>query len=578
MKHHARLATALLLLMAGTLGGQDWPMFLGNQQLTADNDGIAPRTFAIRWSWTSRSPLYRAVPAPDGVLVTTADRQVILVSSSGETVWTRAMPAPVIRPPIVWRGYAWVLAGRSIFCLDLDDGRTIWSRENNAATQLVTPAVSDGILFHGARNGIQARNATNGRPLWENTTLSAWGAACVVIEDSLLVQHRNYRSSTSFLACLDTRSGRTRWTQPIPHEANIFPPLVVGRRVFQGANSTLAVFSLTDGRPITNLHFSAPLASHPAGTGPLLVLPLTDGTVVTLCSTNYAVLNRFSHFRRQGNALAVSADQIYCVTDSGDMVELCVTNGRATRSLPLPSAASHVQPFLRNGLLFASSQRTLVCIGPPGERKPDETIIQTPTRRTLVLIDAVTGEPLSGAARVTWHQGHSGIREAGIEADSLGSVRLPQLIPAAETPLTIQRRGYVFTSISWPKDTSRLVVRLRAIDTRTRLVMHDILFEPGSTTLLPAALPPLHRLARFMQSNPEITILIEGHTDTTGEPALNLALSRARADSIREYLVRQGVGSWRMHTAGFGSDRPVAPNTSEDGRQKNRRTEIRILS
>ena len=94
----------------------------------------------------------------------------------------------------IWRGSAWVLAGRGILCLDLSDGRTIWSRNESAATQLATPAVSQGILFHGTRTGIQARIATNGQPVWTNPSISAWGAALVVIEDNLLVQHRNYRA------------------------------------------------------------------------------------------------------------------------------------------------------------------------------------------------------------------------------------------------------------------------------------------------------------------------------------------------------------------------------------------------
>lgn len=577
MKKHLPLAIALLLLPTFKSTPHDWPMFLGNQQLTADNEGIAPQVFKTRWSWRSSHPIYRAVPTPLGVLVTTADRQVVLVSFSGKTVWARTMPAPVIRPPVIWHGYAWVLTGRSVVCLDLEGGQTIWARQEKSATQLVTPAVSAGILFYGARDGIQARNATNGRPIWKNTSLSAWGAACVVIEDSLLVQHRNYHDMTSFLACLDTRTGRTRWLQAIPHEANIFPPLVVEQRVFQGARNSLAVFSLTDGSPVTNLLFSAALASHPSATGSRLVLPLTDGKIAILSSTNYALLNRFSHFRRQGNILALSAGQIYCATDSGEMIELSLATGQPGRSVSLPDRSTHLQPFLQDGLLFAFSRQTLICIGPPATDQPITTIVQRPPERRLVLLDAKSGNPLSGLTRISWHQGRSRIRETEVGADSSGCLLLPEKIPATDVALTVQYPGYVFTNISWPADQARFEVRLRAIDPRIQLVINDILFETGSASLLPAALPSLHRLTRFLQSNPEIAIRIEGHTDAMGEPTSNLILSRARAESIREYLIRQGVGAWRLQTAGFGSERPVASNSSAAGRRKNRRTEIRIL-
>jgi len=567
----------LSCLCARPLVSQDWPMFLGNQQLTADNDGIPPAVFKTRWTWTAHSPIYRAVPAPDAVLVTTAAGEVILISSSGKTLWTRRLAAPVIRPPIIWRGSAWVLAGRGILCLDLSDGRTIWSRNESAATQLVTPAVSQGILFHGTRTGIQARIATNGQPVWTNPSISAWGAALVVIEDNLLVQHRNYRTRSSFLACLDTGSGATRWTREIPHEANIFAPLVVGERVFQAAHDTLAVFSLRDGTSITNIRFSAPLASHPAATGPLLILPLTDGTIVTLSSTTFSVQTTFSHLRRQGNILAVSSQYLYCATDSGSIAELSVTNGKVGRSLPLPAAASHAQPFLRDGLLYVPSQTTLICIGPPHEARPDTDTGRTSVQRILVLLDARTKNPLPGIARIAWQDGHAGIREAGIGFDGSGSAILPESIPVNDISLTIQRRGYVYTNSTWPRNTGRLVVHLEPIDAQTRLVLNDILFDTGSASLLPQALPSLHRLARFMQANPALTVLIEGHTDDVGDRETNLALSLARAGSIREYLVRQGIGGWRIRTTGFGPDRPVAPNTTAEGRMRNRRTEIRIL-
>ena len=576
-----RILVVSILLFPGLfsrpLVSQDWPMFLGNQQLTADNDGIPPAIFTTRWTWTAHSPIYRAIPAPDGVLVTTAAGQVILISSSGKTLWTKQLPAPSIRPPIIWRGSAWVLAGRGILCLDLSDGRTIWSRNESAATQLVTPAVSKGILFHGTRMGIQARIATNGQPVWTNPSISAWGAALVVLEDNLLVQHRNYRTRSSFLACLDTGSGKTRWTREIPHEANIFAPLVLGERVFQAAHDTLAVFSLRDGTSITNIRFSAPLASHPAGTGSLLILPLTDGTIATLSSTTFAVQAAFKHLRHQGNILAVSSQYLYCATDSGSIAELSVTNGLVRRSLPLPAAASHTQPFLRNGLLYVPSQKTLICIGPSHEARPDPGTGRTTAQRVLVLLDARTKNPIPGMAQIAWQDGHVGMRETGLQFDKTGSCILPERISMDEISLTIQRQGYVYTNSAWPRDTSRLVVHLEPIDTQTRLVLNDILFDTGSARLLPKALPSLHRLAGFMQSNPALTVLIEGHTDTIGDRESNLALSRARAESIKEYLVRQGVGGWRMRTTGFGPDRPAAPNTTDEGRQRNRRTEIRIL-
>jgi outer membrane protein OmpA-like peptidoglycan-associated protein/outer membrane protein assembly factor BamB len=413
--------------------------------------------------------------------------------------------------------------------------------------------------------------------LWTNEAISAWGAALVILEDSLLVQHRTYRSPGSFLACLDADTGKTRWMQAIPHEANIFPPLVLGDRVLQAAHDTLAVFALKDGHPLAKIRFSAPLASHPTVMQDSLFLPLTDGRIVSLDSSSLVQRTAFGHHRSQGNALAASAGRLYLASDAGEILELSASNGQVMRSLALPSITTHVQPFLCGGLLFATGKQKLVCIGPTLDREPDETVIESPSRRTLVLLDAKTGEAIQGAVRLTWEGGHAGIRHLGVETDPQGVAIVPHVIPDASR-LTIERAGYTFSTFEWPATTSRLIVRLNPIEKATPIILEDVHFDIDSAGLLPASLPILHSLARFLQTNPGLRIRIEGHTDSSGEAAANMALSLKRSLVIREYLIRQGIGAWRMQTEGLGASRPIAPNSTEDGRSKNRRTEIRILS
>lgn len=108
------------------------------------------------------------------------------------------------------------------------------------------------------------------------------------------------------------------------------------------------------------------------------------------------------------------------------------------------------------------------------------------------------------------------------------------------------------------------------------LTLGDVLFDTGRAQLKTGAFATLDRLATFMRDNPERTLQIEGHTDSTGSDSLNQALSQQRAESVRGALVSRGVDGGRIMTKGIGPASPVANNDTAEGRQRNRRVEIVI--
>ncbi|MBL8743009.1 MAG: OmpA family protein, partial [Myxococcales bacterium] len=82
---------------------------------------------------------------------------------------------------------------------------------------------------------------------------------------------------------------------------------------------------------------------------------------------------------------------------------------------------------------------------------------------------------------------------------------------------------------------------------------------------------------RLLQANPEITLLsIEGHTDSVGSDQGNLLLSKNRAKSCLDYLVKKGIAQGRLTSEGFGETKPLETNDTAEGRSKNRRTEFHI--
>jgi len=102
----------------------------------------------------------------------------------------------------------------------------------------------------------------------------------------------------------------------------------------------------------------------------------------------------------------------------------------------------------------------------------------------------------------------------------------------------------------------------------------NVLFASGKYALLASAESKLSQVAAVLKEQPDNKIVVEGHTDSRGGDQMNQELSRNRADSVRQYLVNNGVSGDQISASGLGSSRPVADNKSAEGRADNRRVEI----
>ena len=103
-------------------------------------------------------------------------------------------------------------------------------------------------------------------------------------------------------------------------------------------------------------------------------------------------------------------------------------------------------------------------------------------------------------------------------------------------------------------------------------------FATGSSQILPVSFGLLDEVAKVLADNLQIELLeIDGHTDSTGTAALNRKLSQQRAESVMTYLTSKGVAAGRMKAKGFGPDKPIADNATDEGKEKNRRVEFNIL-
>ncbi len=120
-------------------------------------------------------------------------------------------------------------------------------------------------------------------------------------------------------------------------------------------------------------------------------------------------------------------------------------------------------------------------------------------------------------------------------------------------------------------------MRLAPIEVGQVVRLNNIFFETAKATLKPESFPELDRTIDFLNNNPTMEVEIAGHTDSDGSEVLNQKLSQARAQSVANYLIEHGIKSERLIVHGYGESRPIAFNTTPEGKAQNRRVEFKVL-
>lgn len=149
----------------------------------------------------------------------------------------------------------------------------------------------------------------------------------------------------------------------------------------------------------------------------------------------------------------------------------------------------------------------------------------------------------------------------------------------------VNRKGYLFFSAHYDLSSNLLDtifkadIPLQPIEQGAMIVLNNIFFDSKKTELKSASQVELNKIIQLMKDNPQLKILISGHTDNIGKPQDNLLLSQGRALAVTNYLLAsKQIAKDRIVFKGMGATKPVADNSSAEGRAQNRRTELSVLS
>jgi OOP family OmpA-OmpF porin len=112
---------------------------------------------------------------------------------------------------------------------------------------------------------------------------------------------------------------------------------------------------------------------------------------------------------------------------------------------------------------------------------------------------------------------------------------------------------------------------------REPVILRGVEFATNSATLTSSSRPVLNGVADDLKKHPRLKVELQGHTDSRGADAYNMDLSQRRADSVRDYLIAQGVSGLQLVAKGYGETEPIADNNTDKGRLENRRVVMRVI-
>ncbi|NIK73644.1 outer membrane protein OmpA-like peptidoglycan-associated protein [Thermonema lapsum] len=125
---------------------------------------------------------------------------------------------------------------------------------------------------------------------------------------------------------------------------------------------------------------------------------------------------------------------------------------------------------------------------------------------------------------------------------------------------------------------SKFEIKMTGLKLGAKIPLRNITFDYNSWELNEDAKREIDRIYKLLKENPTVIVEIAGHTDDRGSAAYNLTLSQKRANAVKEYLLQKGMPPNRFVTKGYGESQPIADNKTEEGRAKNRRFELIVLS
>lgn len=198
-----------------------------------------------------------------------------------------------------------------------------------------------------------------------------------------------------------------------------------------------------------------------------------------------------------------------------------------------------------------------------------------------VVKDQKDGQPVAAAIEIT--NNTTGEAEQTVQTNPQTGAYSFDLKKGADYGVAVMKDGYLFGSQNIDlsgnaaEQNITLDMQLEKVEKGAKMELKNTFYEPNKTNISKESETELENIAKLLNENPAIRLEVSGHTDNVGSAAGNKKVSEARAESVVDHLVKKGIDPNRLTAVGYGFDQPIADNSTEEGRAKNRRTEIKVI-
>ena len=208
----------------------------------------------------------------------------------------------------------------------------------------------------------------------------------------------------------------------------------------------------------------------------------------------------------------------------------------------------------------------------------EQARLEAEKQRIQSLAQAEEAERLRAEADAARAQGEQSAQDAAIARKQAEQTKRLADAQAKEAALSRKEAQLLAEAAAADGRASPQTAPATSGEQRKQMALDDSAFAPGAATLRPDAKGKVSAIVAFVNRDRSKQIRIEGHTDNSGNANASLVLSQRRAEAVRDALVGAGVDGRRISTIGMGQAQPIAPNTTEEGRARNRRVDVILES
>ncbi len=486
------------------------------------------------------------------------------------------------------------------------------------------PVIHKGKIFYGTRNQFISREIINGHLLWNNEQIKSYSGFPSFYDEYLFTQSMDYGTGTFTLYCLRADTGAVLWKRNLDQPHKIFSPVVYRRRVYLASGKQMYCFDLDTGQTLWERTCSSFITSNPSFTEREILFTVGNRQVDIINPDTGAVARSIDFGEQSSPYFVTVRDQIYIATifkkRVGDqnlsytsLKSMKLTGGQKLWEFVPPFPGGAHQPVSSNGIMFQPAGNYLYAVGTdyyprivdggdapydpynkiePAERKQGDRDFSKPRetkpekkpepvkkemefRKMTITTKSKDGSPVPSRVQIRkWSEGKI-VYEKTVPVTKPGQeITVPD---SDDVEITAEAEGHVPKKVVVSREDDDRTIELDRIEKGKSIVVDNIHFEFGEAYLRKESVNILDRMIESLKKNDKIKIEIRGHTDDVGSDQYNRKLSERRADSVAEYMIKNGISPERIRSRGFGEDKPIANNKTPDGRQKNRRTEFYII-